>query len=103
MTDADDLRPEADSSPEPPPGDGESAGGPARVVAALRVRRNAAVGYGLATVGTVALLSGAAGLPVRQYPPHLAVALGFVLTFAAGSLLTALLTAVTGVRLARSL
>lgn len=77
--------------------------GAATVVAALRVRRNAVVGYGLATAATVALLSGATGLPVRQYPLHLAAALGFVLAFTLGTLLTVLFVAATGVRLARSL
>jgi len=80
--------------------DGDSGVG--ALVEALRVRRNAAVGFGLGTVVALVLLWGVAQ-GSGQYPLAYYAGLGFVLAFALGLLVTLLVTVGSAVRLARSL
>jgi hypothetical protein len=79
----------------------------ANLVAALNVRRNAAIGFGVGAlvaallyayrVGVVGSVQGQAGTPLSF------LALAFVLALALGALVTALLTVVTALGLARDL
>jgi Na+/phosphate symporter len=72
------------------------------MVAALNVVRNAKFGFGLAALLTAAIVTLFVVLPGTTRPAYLYVALAFVLTVSLGGLLTALFTAVSAVRLARS-
>ena len=80
----------------------EPESGAAAMVAALNVVRNAKFGFGLAALVTGAIVTLFVVLPGTTRPAYLYVALAFVLTVSLGGLLTALFTAVSAVRLARS-
>nr|WP_135304665.1 hypothetical protein [Halomicroarcula amylolytica] len=71
------------------------------MVAALHVPRNAKFGFGVATLVTAAIVA-LFVLPGTGRPMFLYVALAFVLLVSLGSLLTAVFTAISAVRLARS-
>jgi len=77
------------------------------MVAALNVPRNAKYGFGLAALATGGMvaffvLAPLLVLPGTTRPAYLYGALAFVLFVSLGGLLTALFTAVSAVRLARS-
>jgi hypothetical protein len=72
------------------------------MVAALNVVRNAKFGFGLAALVTATIVTLFVVVPGTTRPAYLYVALAFVLTVSLGGLLTALFTAVSAVRLARS-
>ena len=80
----------------------EPESGAAAMVAALNVVRNAKFGFGLAALVTGAIVTLFVVVPGTTRPAYLYVALAFVLTVSLGGLLTALFTAVSAVRLARS-
>ncbi|MFC7248785.1 hypothetical protein ACFQJ5_02875 [Halomicroarcula sp. GCM10025324] len=71
------------------------------MVEALHVPRNATVGFAGALAVTAAVFA-LFVLPGTQRPMYLYLALAFVLTVSLGGLLTALLTVVSAVRLARA-
>ena len=78
--------------------------GTAAFLAALRVRRNAKVGFALGTVLALALLTLVVrGAAAAQYPVYLYAALAFVLAVGVGLLLTAALTVGVAVRQAREM
>ncbi|MFC6940418.1 hypothetical protein ACFQE8_10675 [Salinirubellus sp. GCM10025818] len=78
--------------------------GTAAFLAALRVRRNAKVGFALGTVLALALLTLVVrGAAAAQYPVYLYAALAFVLAVGVGLLLTAALTVGVAVRRAREM
>jgi predicted tellurium resistance membrane protein TerC len=77
--------------------------GVARLVEALNVRRNAAVGFGVGVLLAAALVAGVAVGPVGRFPTVYYLALGFVLAVGTGLLLTAVFTLGSAVRRARSL
>lgn len=79
---------------------GESSGR-AALVRALHVRRNAAVGFATATALTAAVFLFFVVIPGTSDPPVLYVGLAFVLAMSLGGLLTAILTVVSAIRLAR--
>jgi hypothetical protein len=70
------------------------------MVEALRVPRNAALGFGLALAATAAVFA-LFVLPGTERPVYLYVGLAFVLAVSLGMLVTALLTIASAVRLAR--
>ena len=80
----------------------EPESGAAAMVAALNVVRNAKFGFGLAALVTGAIVTLFVVVPGTTRPAYLYAALAFVLTVSLGGLLTALFTAVSAVRLARS-
>ncbi|WP_425433222.1 DUF7536 family protein [Haloarcula nitratireducens] len=73
----------------------------AAMAAALDVPRNAKLGFGVATLVTAAVVA-LFVLPGTGRPTFLYAALAFVLLVSLGGLLTAVFTAVSAVRLARS-
>ncbi len=81
--------------------DQSQGSGAAAMVAALNVARNAKLGFGLAVVVTAALVA-VFVLPGTTRPTYLYGALSFVLAVSLGGLLTAIFTAISAVRLARS-
>lgn len=85
------------------PEDAPERPGVARLAAALHVRRNAAIGFGIGVALAAALVVGAVTGPGGQYPPAYYVALGFVLAVGTGLLLTVAFTVGSAVRLSRSL
>ncbi|WP_241692749.1 DUF7536 family protein [Haloarcula salina] len=78
----------------------EPRSGKAAMVSALDVPRNAAVGFALSALFTAAVFA-LFVLPGTRRPMALYVALAFVLIVSLGGLATALLTAVSAVKLAR--
>lgn len=78
-------------------------GGAGALVRALRVPRNAAVGFGIGIVLAAYLLVGVFEGPAGQYSPVYYVGLGFVLAVGVGLLLTALFSLASAYRLSRSL
>ena len=97
MSDAGTQRTETtDDRPERP--------GTAPFLAALRVRRNAKVGFALGTVLALALLALVVrGAAMAQYPVYLYAALAFVLAVGVGLLLTAVFTVGVAIRRAREM
>ena len=78
--------------------------GTAAFLAALRVRRNAKVGFALGTVLALALLALVVrGAAAAQYPVYLYAALAFVLAVGVGLLLTALITVGVAVKRVREM
>ncbi|WP_425433296.1 DUF7536 family protein [Haloarcula rubra] len=78
----------------------EQQSGPAAMMAALNVPRNAKLGFGLAVLVTAAIVA-VFVLPGTARPSALYVALAFVLVVSLGGLLTTVFTVVSAVRLAR--
>jgi hypothetical protein len=95
----------ADSTPEEPTAtDGRpDRPGVANVVAALNVRRNAAVGFGLGVAFTLFIVYVYVIVPDRPFSLALWATLGFVLAVGTGLLLTAILTVGSAIRRAREL
>ncbi len=77
--------------------------GVANVVAALHVRRNAAVGFTLGALFTVFVVYVYVVVPDRPYSLALWATLGFVLAVGMGLLLTAILTLRSALHRAREL
>jgi hypothetical protein len=96
---ADSDRDETDAGTAEPPG----RPGVANLVAALNVRRNAAVGFGVGVAFTLFVVYVYVIVPDRPYSLGLWLTLGFVLAVGTGLLLTAVLTLVSAVRTAREL
>lgn len=76
--------------------------GVARFVHALRVPRNAKIGFAAGAVLAAVLTVGAVTGPPGRYPAVAYLGLGFVLAVAVGLLVTLLLTLISAYRLARS-
>lgn len=77
--------------------------GVANVVAALNVRRNAAVGFGLGVAFTLFIVYVYVIVPERPFSLALWATLGFVLAVGTGLLLTAVFTVGSALRKAREL
>ncbi|WP_254823507.1 DUF7536 family protein [Haloglomus halophilum] len=77
--------------------------GVANVVAALNVRRNAAIGFTLGVLFTVFVVYVYVVVPDRPYSLALWATLGFVLAVGMGLLLTAILTLRSALHRAREL
>lgn len=77
--------------------------GTAAFLAALRVRRNATLGFALGTLFAVAVFVFFVALPGSRRSPLLYVALAFVLAVGVGLLLTTVFTLGSAYRLARRL
>jgi hypothetical protein len=95
----------ADSTPEDPTAADNRPDRPgvANVVAALNVRRNAAVGFGLGVAFTLFVVYVYVIVPDRPFSLALWATLGFVLAVGTGLLLTAILTVGSAIRRAREL
>ncbi len=94
-----DARPSTETTDDRPGRPGTAA-----FLAALRVRRNAKVGFALGIVVGLALLALVVrGAAAAQYPVYLYAALAFVLAVGVGLLLTAALTVGVAVRQAREM
>lgn len=81
--------------------EGTEPSGRAAFVRALNVRRNTRVGFAFGTLVAVAVFVFFVVIPGTYRSAALYVALGFVLAISLGGLVTALLTLVSAVRLAR--
>ncbi|WP_255194802.1 DUF7536 family protein [Halorarius litoreus] len=77
--------------------------GTANFVGALRVPRNAKVGFALGIAVALFFVYGAVTGPQGQYSPVAYVGLGFVLAVGIGLLVTLLLTVASAYRLSREL
>lgn len=93
---------DADADPEPN-ADVPDRPGVANVVAALNVRRNAAIGFTLGVLFTVFVVYVYVVVPDRPYSLALWATLGFVLAVGTGLLLTTVLTLRSAVQRAREL
>jgi hypothetical protein len=100
---------DADSAADPDADPAATSGnvpdrpGVANVVAALNVRRNAAVGFGIGVAFTLFVVYVYVVVPDRPYSLALWATLGFVLAVGTGLLLTAILTVGSAIRRAREL
>jgi len=93
---------DADADPEPN-ADVPDRPGVANVVAALNVRRNAAIGFTLGVLFTAFVVYVYVVVPDRPYSLALWATLGFVLAVGTGLLLTTVLTLRSAVQRAREL
>jgi hypothetical protein len=75
--------------------------GVANAVAALNVRRNAAIGFGIGIALAIFLLVYLVYIPGTTQPAPLYLALGFVLAFGVGVLVTVVLVAISAYRRAQ--
>jgi len=84
-------------------GDGSDASGTAAFLDALRVQRNAAVGFAVGTAFALLVFARFVLLAERQYPLFYWLALAFVLAMGVGLLTALVLTVVRAYRLTREL